>query len=430
MSDDEGKNVRRPAAPPIKKLDQLHVPPLVKIESKFEGNDDEDKKFIDSTPQDSRAALINAIRDIIELNGTGDIPGVQASYIEVPQYVQWFDDVKCSDGMKKALYLAHNWAALGKGVGGLAGAAVRWSLRGLYTAERELTRHRVVPNGSAALIQEYDKAAMANKELVNFFITNAQSVAALAGAMINKIVHHWDANHTGPQKAFISAMGMADALPPDQFRPVFYLAIHPLPLSVTERLRNDSALGRNPEVAEVVRLRCVGPPAGYGAINACAAAAHSFLAERMMNPETWAQKDLPELDGDAPPDEVKAHQRELARVVEHNEKLAQRSVNVLALREKIMRLAASNQMLVDNAPAYHQFANKYGYEKRLVLDVKEHEAAMIVLAAYIFGKVKGTLAQSAAVRKFRDQHAREVNKKVQAFNAIEEDGDAYETIGI
>jgi len=388
----------------------------------------EDLKVAEGLVGDARTAFIAAIRDIIELNGTGDIPGIQASYIAVSEYVQIFDDLTVSPAMKKALFLAWNWHALGRGVGGLAGSAVRWSLRKYFAGDRETTRHATLPKGSAAIIAEYEAVAKNHHDLVNFFITNAISVAALAGAMVNRIVHHWDSKHTGAQKAFISAMGMADSLPEDQFRPVFYLSIHPIPLSETEKMRNGAAEGKLTDVADVVRLRCVGPPAGYGATNACAAAVHTFLAEPWMNPNHWSDRAVP--DQPANPDAEPATLVVIAKTLAHNAQMMRRRENVQKLREEVMRVANNNEKLIKHAGAYHQFATKYGYDKRYEMDTKPTEAAMIVLAAYIFSKVKGSLANSAALRKFRDQHAREVNKRVQAFASIDEDGDAFGVIGI
>lgn len=396
----------------------------------YELTNKEDIAVAAGLDEPAKAAFVNAIRDIIELNGTGDVPGIQASYIDVSEYVQDFSMTTFSDSMKKALFLAHNWNALGKGVGGLAGAAVRWKLytMNLYTRGREMTINTKAPIGSAALIAEYDKLAKTHKDLVNFFITNAVSVAALSGAMVNRIVHHWDAKHTGAQKAFINAMGMAEHLPDDSYRPVFYLAIHPLPLSVTEKLRHDSAHGLNDDIAEVVRLRCEGPPAGYGALNACAAAAPSLLSERFMNPDSWVDKaalPAPGVDGD-----FDIYAREMAKINAYNDVVSARRAALPALREAIFLVAERNSYITAHAGEYHQFAQKYGFKERKTVNLDELEPAMIILAAYIFAKIKGSLANSAAVRKFRDQNAREVQKRITAFANMDEGDDIFSLLGI
>jgi len=408
------------------------APPTASMEAKveFELTDPNDQAVAAALSPEERVRFVAAVRDILELNGTGDIPGIQASYIEVGQYIQDFEYCKVSDGMKKALFMAHNWNALGRGTGGLAGASVRWSLKQYFVPEREMTRHAKVPVGSAALIAEYDRVAMNNRDLVNFFITNAVSVAALSGAMINRIVHHWDAKHPGAQKAFISAMGMADALTDDQYRPVFYLAIHPLPLLVTERMRSSSAAGTLPEVAEVVRLRCDGPPAGYGALNACAAAVSSFLAEPIMNEGALLERELPQIPETKDPDILALHTREVRQVIAYNEKVNRLASSVPKLAQAVRAVASINAKITREAGHYHQFATKYGFESRLTVDLKELEAPMIVLAAYIFSKIKGSLAGSAALRKFRDQHAREVNKRVTAFANLDEGEDIYSVLGL
>lgn len=412
------------------------MPPKVPIspppdaDSGFELTNEHDVAMAATLSPEEKVRFVSAIRDIIELNGTGDMPGIQASYIEVAQYVQVFDDCKVSDAMKKALFMSHNWHALGRGAGGLAGAAVRWSLKQYFVPGREVIMHSRIPAGAAALIQEFDRIAMNQKELVNFFITNAVSVAALAGAMVNRIVHHWDAKHPGPQKAFISAMGMADSLTDDQYRPVFYLAVHPLPLLVTEEFRSRSALGKFPEVAEVVRLRCDGPPAGYGALNACAAAVSSFLAEAIMNEGNGNEREIPIAPDSKDPDVQAVHLVEVRKAQAYNEKFNRLAVSVPRLAESVKLVAAVNAKIIREAGHYHQFATKYNFTERLTVDLKELEAPMIVLAAYIFSKVKGSLASSAALRKFRDQHAREVNKRVTAFSNLDEGEDIYSVLGL
>lgn len=416
-----------PTAQPLPEL-KTERPAERHLEVDFKLSNAEDIKVAEGLTGDALAKFTSTIRDIVELNGTGDIAGIQSSYIEVKQYVQVFDDVQVSDDMKKALFLAYNWEALGKGTGGLAGASVRWALKVHFSADRETVKHRHVPRGAKAVLEAYGEAAKNQAQLVNFFITNAVSVAALAGAMVNKIVHHWDAQHTGAQKAFLSAMGMGEVLQEDQFRAVFYLAVHPLPLLVTERLRNDAAMGRNPDVAEVVRLRCVGPPAGYGAINACAAAASSLLSERIFGEATWAEKQLP-----PPPDEGEdqtAYIKLTQEVLSYNTKMEERKMRVRQIRREVTALVAANRILIDNAPAYHQFATKYGYPARLALRIEEHESAMVLLTAYIMARIKGSLAGSAAIKKFRNTHAREVTKRMTAFGNIDETDDAFVNLGL
>lgn len=432
---DDGKRERRgtgtppppPKAAPLAELKVEHVAPM-KLAEDFKFTNPEDAKIAEGLQGEALTRFTAMIRDVVELNGTGDIAGVQSSYIEVKQYVQMFDDVQVSAEMKKALFLAYNWEALGKGTGGLAGASIRWALKTHFSADRETVRHRIVPRNARAILEAYGEAAKNQTQLVNFFITNAVSVAALAGAMVNKIVHHWDAQHTGAQKAFLSAMGMGEILQEDQFRAVFYLSVHPLPLLATERMRSDAALGRNPDVAEVVRLRCVGPPAGYGAINACAAAASSLLSERIFSESTWVEKELPEAP-DAGQDQS-TYIKLTHEVLTYNTKMEERKLRVRKIRREVESLVEANLVLVQNAPAYHQFAVKYGYAERLSLRLELHESAMVLLTAYIMSRIKGSLAGSAAVKKFRNTHAREVTKRMTAFSNIDETDDAFENLGL
>lgn len=419
-----------PPPPTAKALEALKIesPPEFKNVADFTLKNAEDVKVSEGLTGAELAKFVATVRDIIELNGSGDVAGIQSSYIEVKQYVQVFDDVPVSEEMKKVMFMAFNWEALGRGTGGLAGASVRWSLKQHFSADRETVRHRAIPKGAKGLIEAYGDAARNQAHLVNFFITNAVSIAALAGAMVNKIVHHWDAQHTGAQKAFLSAMGMGDLLQEEQYRAVFYLAIHPLPLLVTERLRNDAATGRNPDVAEVVRLRCVGPPAGYGAMNACAAAASSFLNEQMFNESTYVDKELVDpIDDNKAPEFYANINRE---IVEHNRLMEARREKVHRIRKSVIDLVLANRVLIENAPAYHQFATKYGYTARLTIDQSQHEAAMVMLTAYIMARIKGSLAGSAAVKKFRNTHAREVTKRMNAFASIDESDDSLVNLGL
>lgn len=393
----------------------------------FDLSNPADQRIVAALDQTAKDAFVATVRDIVELNGTGDVAGVQASYINASEYVQSFAGIDLSDQMHKTLFLAFNWIALGKGIGGLAGSAVRWALRDHFILTREMRVHQAVPVNAPAVIQEYARFALLHKDLVNFFMTNAVSVAALAGAMVNKIVHHWDAQHPGAQKAFLNAMGMAAHVPEDQYRPLFYLSVHPLPLKFTEDLRALAAEGKAETVAEVVRLRCAGPPAGYGALNACAAAVPSLLAEKILNADAWPNLAVPEPPQDG--DDMKAYIKEHARVSEYNVKMTARRNAIPAFRLKLERLVRRNAEIALNAGHYHQFALKYGYRERLVHDCSSQTPEMVVITAFIMSKVGGTLASSAAIKKFREQHSREVGIAIEAFGRMEDKGDIFDTLG-
>lgn len=386
-----------------------------------------DQKVVQNLAEDAKNAFVAVVRDIEELNGSADVAGVQASYIQISEYVQNFDGLDVSDSLKKALFLAYNWQALGKGPGGLAGSAVRWALKSNFHPGRETRVHTIVPVTAHQVITEYNKAAQVQKELVNFFLTNAVSVATLAGAMVNKIVHHWDAQHTGAQKAFINAMGMSQHISEDQFRPLFYLAVHPLPLKFTEDLRSLAAAGQADAVAEVVRLRCSGPPAGYGALNACAAAIPSLLAEKILNAQAWPNLEVPSPPQDG--DDMKAYIKEHTRVSDMNVKMTARREAIPGFRIRLERIVTANRHISANAGRHHQFALKYGFEAREVYDVAQHVPEMVIVTAYILSKVGGTLATSSAIKKFKDQHSREVNQAIEAFGRMDDKGDIFDTLG-
>lgn len=405
---------KQPAAPPADKP--------------YELVNEHDKALAATLSEADKANFIRVVQDIWELNGSGEEPGTPSSYIDAREFVQLVDDLKVSPKVAKAMFMALNWNALGRGNGGIAGASVRWALKEHFISTREVTIHRVIPNGIVKLMEEYEKAVAPVRAMANFFVTNAISVATLAGAMVNKIVHHWDAKHKAPQKAFISSMGMADLIPDDQYRAVFYLAVHPLPLAVTERFRSGVVAGSVSGVADVVAMRCRGPPAGYGIVNACAAAVAPLLAEKYMQVDNYVPPTAPTYPTDA--DMIEVYNRQFEKYTADAAKTMAQRRNVDSIRDALERIRQMNHELTMNAGHFHQFALKYGFPRREVADLKMHENAMIMLVAYIFSRIKGSLSESAAVGKFRDQHAREVAARINAFNRMGESEDPLAAIGI
>jgi len=398
------------------------------VEAKVYEVKGQDQAIAGGLKDDALRSFEQACRDILELNGSGEIPGQTASFIAESEYVHNFDQLNISDGAKKLLFLAYNWVALKKGLGGLCGSAIRWALRDKFDPNREMKIHTTMPADSQAVISEFNAASGPKKAIINFFMTNAISIVALAGAQMNKIMHHWDANHTAPQKAFISAMGVQDQVPEEAFRAIFYLAVHPIPLAMSEQIRASAALGLQTEVAEVVRLRCYGPPAGFGALNACAAAGTSLLTEPCLDEATFVPKAEIHPDAEAADYEVQAR---AAREVEtHNMMVARKRQSVPKLRAEITQLVKFNKHLCEHASHFHQFATKYGHAKREIVDQEIFLRAMIITCGYIYSKVKGSLAESAALKKFRNSHQRQVQRVINAFNEMSQSETIEEVLGI
>lgn len=393
---------------------------LPNIEVKDPEAADEYQGLLDGMPNDQKTAFLAAVRDVVELNGSGDTPGVAASFIRRNEFVQMLDIDGLGARAHKAIFLALNFAACGRGLGGACAAAVRYALRDKFDVTRECTVHDGLPAGVADLIGEYKNATTNKEDVVNFFMTNALSVAALAGALMNKTGHHWNSDHRHPQIAFINSMGLKDSFGEQDYRKAFYLAIHPLPLAYTEALRRGVTDGQIQGVAEVVRMRSGGPPCGYGIINVCASVAPSLLREGILDPALYVDEIEIAINPDADAATIQSTQRKNRDI---RAKIASNAAirnSIPGIRAAIGVVVQTNTTLCERASEYHMFATHYGHASRVFLDIEALSSPMILLAGYIMSKIGGSLSKSPALAKFIAQHPRDVGRAIAAFDASSE----------
>jgi len=335
----------------------------------------EDKNWISSGSTDEiKAMRKNAILNLIEMNGLKFDSGIGKSYIPEKNYFQIVIDKSLPSDVNDVATLAMNWHALGRGIGGLAGAGVRVGILGIVDRNREVTVHDKYTEEIEAIVSDYVSFTTGRKEIVPFWIAQAFNVLGLAAAVFNREMHHWNAENTKPQMALLAALNQQDTIPDAEMRKLFYLSIHPIPLRELEILRQKIVSGKQPGINDAVTSRCKSAPAGTGDIHACAQAIVDLTSEAFYGKFGTA------------------------------------------IKTEIETLSNVNIDIINNAGNYHAFAANYGVE-RVLIERAKFKRAMICLCAYINSSIKGSLAQSAALKKFKNQNARMVQKWIIAFDA-------------
>lgn len=336
---------------------------------------EEDKHWI-AQARDDDAKLIrhNAILNLIEMNGLKFDSGIGKSYIPEKNYYQIVLDKSVPKDVNIIATTAMNWHALGKGMGGLAGAGVRAGIRDLIDETRETTIHANFTPEIEAIVSEYVAFSVGRKDIVPFWSAQAMNVLGLAAAIFNREMHHWNAENTKPQMALLAALNQQDTISDTEFRKLFYLSIHPVPLKALENLRQNIVSGKQAGINDAVTSRCKSAPAGTGDIHACAQAITDLTSEAFYG------------------------------------KFGK------SLKDEMHMLEAVNLDIINNAGKFHAFAANYGFDRVLVERVR-FKRAMICLCAYIHANIKGSLSQSAALKKFKNQNSRMVQKWILAFEA-------------
>jgi hypothetical protein len=333
----------------------------------------EDNAWISAGGDDSvKESRKNALVNLIEMNGVSFDAGIGKSYIPIQNYVQIVKIPDMSANVSELLEKALNFNALGQGIGGVAGAGVRWGLRQHFVENREFNLITKWDEAFENVIAKFTAACRPKKDLVSFWTAQCENVLCLAGAIFNREMHHWNADNTKPQSALLGALNQSEEIPENEYRKLFYLSIHPIPLNTMEDFRQNAAIGKLKGINDSVALRCRSAPAGYGDLHACSQAIPDLRAESFFN------------------------------------KFGN------TLKDEILQLWQMNQDLINNASEYHVFAASFGHiRKKLLID--NVKRAMICTCAYILVNVRGSLAQSNALQKFKSQHARSVNIWIEAF---------------
>jgi len=333
----------------------------------------EDKKWIDAGSSDEiKAARKVAILNLMEINGLKFDAGIGKSYIPEKNFFQIVDDKTVPENVNILASDALNWHALGRGIGGLAGAGIRRGLITRIDARRETVVHIAVTADIEAVISDYVSYVQGKKDIFAFWVAQSLNVLGLSAAIFNREMHHWNAENTKPQSALIAALNQEDSIPEAEFRKLFYLSIHPIPLGELEILRSAIVAGKVPGINDSVTARCKSAPAGTGDIHACAQAIADIRTESFF------------------------------------------SGFGKSIKAEVEAIQVLNIDLVTDAGKYHAFAANYG-KTRILVERAHFKRAMICLCAYIMVHVKGSLAQSAALKKFRNANARMVQKWIAAF---------------
>jgi hypothetical protein len=336
---------------------------------------DDDQKWIDSAATtEAKAVRKTAILNLIEMNGLKFDAGIGKSYIPEKNYFQILADKSLPKDVNDIATSALNWDALGRGIGGLAGAGVRAGIFELVDRSRECTTHVKYTEAIDTIVTEYVAFTSTRKDIFPFWATQAYNVLGLAAAIFNREMHHWNAENTKPQLALLAALNQQDTIPDSELRKLFYLSIHPIPLRALESVRQSIVNGKQPGINDAVTTRCRSAPAGTGDIHACAQAIADLTSEAFYG------------------------------------KFGE------SIKNEIHYLINLNIEVINNAGAYHAFAANYGKD-RILIDRIKFKRAMICLCAYINVNVKGSLAASAALKKFKNANSRMVQKWIAAFEA-------------
>lgn len=339
------------------------------------GADDEDKRF--------RFMLIT---HALHLNGAFDsaTPGVGVSYIDKQNYFQLVPDIDSKllteteannlkaipAAIRELVEKARNWEALGKGKGGFAGSCVRFALRKLVNPNRETTVIKVITKEDLALAKEFAEYSNIHSVFGGVWFKNAWNVLALSASNFVRECHHWNSQNTRPIKALLGSLSQENEIPEIEYRKLFYLAIHPIPLEAFAQVYVIARDAKSILLSETVKTRLNVAPAGYADFCACAIAGEAFLKE------DYASR-------------------------------AKISVDIY----KLVNIA---KMIKDNPLPFHPFASQMGIDHRSI-EKGAFTEAMIVLSAYIKACIGGTLASSPALTKFVESHLRRVNILSKSF---------------
>jgi len=337
--------------------------------------DEKDQAWIDDEKDAAlKEVRKNAILNLMEMNGLKFEPGIGKSYIPEKNYLQVFENGALPENVQRSLTNALNWDALGRGIGGLAGAGVRIGLMHLRDLKRECKTHNLVTPEIMAIVRDFNEFVATRKDILPFWTAQCFNVLGLAGAIFNREMHHWNAENIKPQQALIGSLNQQDSIPENEFRKLFYLSIHPIPLASMEELRQNIVNGSVPGINDAVTSRCRSAPASCGDVHACAQAIHDLKSESFYN--NFGEN----------------------------------------MRGQIDELDNLNRKIMKDAASYHNFAANYK-KQRIIVDKVTLKRSMACLCAYIMVNIKGSLAQSAALRKFRSNNARTVQKWISAFEA-------------
>lgn len=352
----------------------------------------EDENFVNSaSTEEDKEFRRSVILAALTLNGAYDsaLPGIATSYIPVENYVHILEkpvmivtnpdnstkEIEINSNMAATIEQAINWHSLGRGKGGLAGASVRLRLRSLFIPNRECTTIRLVTKEMLDITKDFVAYSQTHSKFAGIWHANAYNVLGLAISCFIRECHHWNAQNVKPIKALIGSLSQENDLPENEYRKLFYLSIHPVPLSVYGNIIKMSRDEKQIDISETVKVRLRVAPAGFADLCACAIAAQSYIREDYANRSR--------------------------------------------ITKDVVKLLHVAETLKNNAVCYHPFASSMG-ETRIEFQKGPFQEAMILLAAYAKTCIGGTLSNSPALNKFTEMHLRRVNTLSKAFKDYNE----------
>lgn len=389
------------------------IPPPPPVETKIEFKDisegtltsveikelekTDEGKFKVKAPAGIEAEFESICQLILDINGhqTDMIAGQPKSYIEKKHYMQVVQG-KADDGgrtmpevTQRMLERALNCQALGGGKAGLMGAHVRHAVRNLFSFHRECVVHivkgNVISDSHKTAIREYAKLLQDHFVLAAMIEKEAKSIVAQSGVNIYTKLHHWDVRSVREWNALFSALSINEMIGEQEYRPLVYLAVHPIPLNVINAYRK-AAGGKDqrfkvkggittedPQVVEAkgfvnsVSIRARGTPAGSAVFAVAAVAWRSIMSE--------------------------SYAKDLVDYIESTHAVKYTDFRDLA-----------NDLLL-SGDKYHIMAAEFGEDFRPI-DMNKHKIWVDVGTAYTFGLQGGTLARSAALKKHKDNNPR------------------------
>jgi len=361
----------------------------------------DEAQYLQNLNEADKAIMQGIYQVILDLNGAQSdiVAGQPKTYIDREAYYRFVTAI--ADDGKKILSAAqvdileqvYNWKACGKGKIGVLGAMLRKELKPFFQTTRESLEIKHTGVGLAADLKDdikaYTDLLRKNNVLAAVISKNAKSFAAQAGINLFTKMHHWDAKNQREWQALFAAVGISEDLSGEDIRGLVYLALHPIPLSVSSAFRKaaagtdqkirveNSVEGKGAQDLEVdskgfvnsVMIRAKAIPAGCATFSVCAAAWNSLSAESYGTRLKEFIKDTGSMSWD--------DYQHLVRDVQ------------------------------SNGERYHPMAREFGVEHK-VLDTSRCKAYMDIAAAYIYEIVKGTLARSAALSKYKDQNTRTI----------------------
>jgi len=385
--------------------------------------------LIDADMRDWYSSLCLTILDI---NGSTLIPGPISSYIPRKAYYQVIiDPAATALGEHKTLMeLTLNFIALGKGIAGFLGAAVRSGFRDKVDMSRECTEYRsidaVIAKVTKAELKTVSSYMESHQKAYVACRGNVASFLVQAGVNLIRMTHHWSSEAHKEYTAMVKVMGLSELISDDQLRPLVYLSVHPCPLPVLETERKKPRTQAEDALIETVEKRKAVTPAGYGAAGACYAAANDLLAEEFASSAYW-ESITGSLEAEIKAKEDAKEEVSRRLILKHAEaKACIRASQVMVTKVKAFSVAI--KPVLDNPVAYCVLASAFNVQ-RAVVDLRPHTGAMCMLTAYIYSKVRGTLAKSPALKKFRSQHSVRVSKAQEALEDFEGSGRLSSVMG-